>query len=97
MNKEITIQMAELRAEWAKAPFMTRQMAGAYVGPMLDLLETLTRTTEAQGKLILDLMEERAAARRHAGEMIAQAEAMQALPAYMIEGFKKAIGVNHGA
>jgi hypothetical protein len=64
---------------------------------MLDLLDALTRTTQAQGKLILDLMEERAAGRRHACEMIAQAEAMQALPAYMIEGFKKAIGGEHGA
>lgn len=76
---------------------MTRQMAGAYVGPMLNLLESLTRTTEAQGKLILDLMQERDEARRHAGDMIAQAEAMQALPDYMLEGFKKAIGGNHGA
>lgn len=76
---------------------MTKQMAGAYMGPLLDLLDALTRSNAAQGKLILDLMEERSAERRHAGEMIAQAEALQAWPAFMLQGLKKAIGGEHGA
>ncbi len=76
---------------------MTRQMAGAYVGPMLDLLDSLVNTTEAQGKLLMRLVEERAETQRHAGDLIVQAEALQALPDWMIQGAKRVIGGQHGA
>ncbi len=46
MNSEIEAQLAALRAEWAKAPLMTRTMAGAYMGPLLELLETIIRRSE---------------------------------------------------
>lgn len=76
---------------------MTRQMAGAYMAPMLDLLDSLARTTEAQGKLLLDVIEARAIAQREAGELIAACEQSQALPAWMLERLQRVNGGQHGA
>lgn len=76
---------------------MTRQMAGAYVAPILDVLEMLANTNEAQGQMLMDHVFARAMEKRHAGEMIAQAEAMQAWPDFMLQGLKKSIGGEHGA
>ena len=39
-------QLAALRAEWAKAPMTARMMAGAYISPLLDLLEAMIHRLE---------------------------------------------------
>lgn len=39
-------QLAALRAEWAKAPLTARMMAGAYITPLLDLLEAMIHRME---------------------------------------------------
>lgn len=76
---------------------MTRQMAGAYMGPLLELIESMTRTMEDQGKLLLDVMESRGHAHRELGDLIAACEQSQALPAWMIERAKKIHNANQGA
>jgi hypothetical protein len=85
-------QLETMRAEWAKAPFMTRQMAGAYVGPMLDLIEGLIQRTEAQNAALLAVIGERVASLNEVRALIVKAEALGALPGWMIEHAKRAAG-----
>lgn len=84
MNEEVKTKLVNLRAEWAKAPFMTKQMAGAYMGPMLDLLDAMHARNEALGKTVLDLVEERAKHRANLDEIIAKVEELGVLPQWII-------------
>ena len=45
-TESLQIQLAALRAEWAKAPLTAKMMAGAYINPLLDLLERLISKVE---------------------------------------------------
>lgn len=76
---------------------MTKQMAGAYMAPLLDLLESLIQTHEAQGRHVLNLLEQRAKVQQEAAQFISEAEQVGALPAWMIERLQKMNGGNHGA
>ena len=40
-------QLAQLRAEWAKAPMTTKLIAGAYMDPLLNLLQSIVNAMEA--------------------------------------------------
>lgn len=46
-TNELKSQLLALRAEWAKAPMTTRLMAGAYMEPLLNLLQNIIQTMEA--------------------------------------------------
>lgn len=39
-------QLLAIRATWAKAPMTTKLMAGAYMEPLLDLLQNMINTME---------------------------------------------------
>ena len=93
------IQLANLRAEWAKAPFTAKAVAGAYIPPLLDMIETMSANTEALAAALDAHKKERAEGLAHMREAIAKGEAMGALPDWMLEPFKKAagMGADHGA
>lgn len=65
-------------------------MAGAYVGPMLDLIEGLIQRTEAQNAALLAVIGEREASIGEVRALIFKAEALGALPGWMIEHAKRA-------
>ena len=94
---QATKQIDSLKAEWAKAPFMTKQMAGAYIGPLLDLLETMRLDTALLSAELESMKAERAAGMAILLKAIETGEAMGALPEWIIEPMKAAAGVNHGA
>ena len=94
---QATKQIDSLKAEWAKAPFMTKQMAGAYIGPLLDLLETMRLDTALLSAELESMKAERAAGIAILLKAIETGEAMGALPEWIIEPMKAAAGVNHGA
>lgn len=52
---QATKQIDSLKAEWEKAPFMTKQLAGGYIGPLLDLLETMRLDTALLAAELADL------------------------------------------
>lgn len=91
---EIKNQLAQLRAEWAKAPFTAKAVAGAYITPLLDMLETMINRTEELDAMIAHMQAERAEGMGHMRDVIAKGEAMGALPDWMLDSFKKAAGVN---
>lgn len=39
-------QLADLRAAWAKAPMSARLLAGGYISPLFDLIETMIKHME---------------------------------------------------
>lgn len=43
----LKLQLMQLRSEWAKAPMTTKLMAGAYMEPLLNLLQSMIQTMEA--------------------------------------------------
>jgi hypothetical protein len=95
-TKQATKQIDSLKAEWAKAPFMTKQMAGAYIGPLLDLLETMRLDTEMLAAEMERWKAERAASLEHLVKMIEEGEA-NGVPQWVIEKMKAAVEVTHGA
>lgn len=90
-------QLDQLRAEWAKAPFMTKQMAGAYFGPLLDLLETMRLDTALLSAELDDMKRERERVQLEAASLIAACAESQALPAWMLERLQRMQGGQHGA
>ncbi|MGV0983500.1 MAG: hypothetical protein ACOYB2_03030 [Limnohabitans sp.] len=92
---EASKQIDSLKAEWAKAPFMTKQMAGAYIGPLLDLLETMRLDTALLSAELEGWKAERAASLAHLIKMIEEGEAM-GVPEWVIEKMKAAVEVTNG-
>lgn len=39
-------QLADLRAAWAKAPMSARLLAGGYISPLFDLIESMIQHME---------------------------------------------------
>ena len=76
---------------------MTKQMAGAYIGQLLDLLETMRLDTALLSAELESMKAERAAGMAILLKAIETGEAMGALPEWIIEPMKEAAGVNHGA
>lgn len=68
-------------------------MAGAYITPLLELLEAMNARTEVLDEELARLQAERAKGREHMREVIANGEAMGALPDWMLEPLKKAAGM----
>lgn len=92
-------QIARLRAEWAKAPFTARAVAGPYIGPLLDLLDTLNtdqRSTRAELDRIKAERERTGAAMRR---MVETGQAVCGLPEWMLEELRPLVqeGPKHGA
>ena len=94
---QATKQIDSLKAEWAKAPFMTKQMAGDYIGPLLDLLETMRLDTALLSAELESMKAEREKGLSMMLKVIETGEAMGALPEWLIEPMKNAAGVTNGA
>lgn len=92
-------QLARLRAEWAKAPFTARAVAGPYIGPLLDLLETVAMDQ----RLTADTLAEVKAAQRRGQDalwsLMQRGEAIGGLPDWILEELRPIVqeGANHGA
>jgi hypothetical protein len=69
-------------------------MAGAYMEPMLDMMQAIIERTEAQSVGILTLVNDRAREQGEVRNMLEKAEALGALPAWMIEHGKRATGAD---
>ena len=74
---------------------MTKQMAGAYIGPLLDLLETMRSDTALLSAELERWKAERAASLAHLIKMIEEGEAM-GVPEWVIEKMKAAVEVTNG-
>lgn len=89
-------ELEKLRVEWAKAPFTAKAVAGAYITPLLDLLQTIIESNETMRVELDAVVKSRAEGMDAMRKVIAKGEAIGALPDWMLGELKQIAGADNG-